>query len=522
MKVHEALAAAVLAEDLGPVHALMGDGNMAFLSAFHAVGGRIVTTAHEASAVSMADGRARATGEVAIASLTHGPGLTNAMTALVEAVRARSPIVVLTADTETPQHRQWIDIPALVAASGAGVHRLGPADDVTALLRDAVGAARSQGRPQVVDIPVALVFAADHPRPAESAPFLPPSGPDLGVGSTPDPESVELAAGAALSARRPLVLAGRGACAPAAREALVRLATALGAPLATTLRAKDLFAGREDDLGICGTLSTPRSASLLDKADCVLSFGASLSEHTLAGLGSPRIHSFTLGQLPAGSDGADVVAAAGDAAAAASAVTALVHSVQESAPAPWWMGMPSTAPSADLAELDRGMQLLDRHLPTERVVVTDVGRFAVSPWAHLHVPRPQQFLPVSSFAAVGLGLGTAIGAALAHPDSRTVLVVGDGGLMMGSVELSTVARLRVPMLVVVVNDAMYGAEFDKLKGFGLDPELSRCQWPDLAGMARAAGMQATTVTSFEELDQTLAEVADGRTPHLVDWQVGAR
>jgi thiamine pyrophosphate-dependent acetolactate synthase large subunit-like protein len=115
------------------------------------------------------------------------------------------------------------------------------------------------------------------------------------------------------------------------------------------------------------------------------------------------------------------------------------------------------------------MVRLDQLLPVQRVVVTDVGRFAGAPWRYLHVADPLNFTHAASFGSIGLGVATAVGAAAVHPDRVTVAVAGDGGAMMGLIEFSTAVRYRLPLVLIVVNDGAYGAEWTKLRGFGVDP-----------------------------------------------------
>lgn len=107
--------------------------------------------------------------------------------------------------------------------------------------------------------------------------------------------------------------------------------------------------------------------------------------------------------------------------------------------------------------------------PADRIVVTDSGRFSRAPWRHLRVNDPRDFVYTTSFGFIGLGISTAIGAAVGRPDRVTVGVVGDGGGMMGLIELSTAVRSAIPVLIVVMNDRSYGSEYSKLFAFGLDP-----------------------------------------------------
>ena len=132
---------------------------------------------------------------------------------------------------------------------------------------------------------------------------------------------------------------------------------------------------------------------------------------------------------------------------------------------------------------------LDDLLPDERTLAVDSGHFMGYPPMYLRVPDAQGFVFTQAFQAIGLGLASAIGAAVARPDRLTVAALGDGGAMMALPELETVARLGLRMLIVVYNDAAYGAE---VHHFG--PMGHRRPGPvpdvDFAALGRAAAWRA--------------------------------
>ena len=113
------------------------------------------------------------------------------------------------------------------------------------------------------------------------------------------------------------------------------------------------------------------------------------------------------------------------------------------------------------------MLKLDAMLPRNRTVVIDSGHSMGWPIIYLSAPDAAGFVFSNDFMAVGLGLGTAFGAAIAHPDRLTVCTPGDGGLMMSLGELETFVRYKIPALVIVINDAAYGAEVHLLQNVGL-------------------------------------------------------
>ena len=139
----------------------------------------------------------------------------------------------------------------------------------------------------------------------------------------------------------------------------------------------------------------------------------------------------------------------------------------------------------------------------------------------LDVADPRAWLFVNGFQAVGLGLGAAIGAAIATPERVTVAALGDGGLFLSLAELDTAARTAARLLIVVYDDAAYGAEVHHFAPLGHDTEIVRHADADLAAIARGAGVAAVTVRCSDDLDAVAAwlDDSDGAGPLLVDAKV---
>src|SRR3712207_8992827 len=136
-------------------------------------------------------------------------------------------------------------------------------------------------------------------------------------------------------------------------------------------------------------------------------------------------------------------------------------------------------------------------LPPERTVAIDSGHFMGYPAMYLDVPDQHGFVFAQAFQSIGLGLANAIGAAVARPDRTCVAAVGDGGALMALGELETAARYKLPMVVVIYNDAAYGAEVHHFGPMGHPVELARFPDTDFAALARAAGAEGITVRSEE-------------------------
>jgi acetolactate synthase-1/2/3 large subunit len=223
----------------------------------------------------MALGYAQRIGEVGVATITHGPALTNAMTALVEGVRGGIPCVLVCGDTPPNdlQHLQKIQQRELIAATGAGYVELRGPQSAGEDVATGFKRARLERRPIVLNMRVDLQW-----QPSDAAPIVFRIPENRVV--APASDDLDQALGSIARARRPIILAGRGAVAADAREAILRLARRIEAPLATTLKASGLFDGEPWDVGIFGGLSHPGTIELIMKSDCVIAFGASLSRHT--------------------------------------------------------------------------------------------------------------------------------------------------------------------------------------------------------------------------------------------------
>jgi len=165
---------------------------------------------------------------------------------------------------------------------------------------------------------------------------------------------------------------------------------------------------------------------------------------------------------------------------------------------------------------------LDDMLPAERVIGVDSGNFMGYPSMFLSVPDEYGFCFTQAFQSIGLGLSTAIGAALAQPDRLPVAALGDGGALMSIAELDTVRRLGLPMVVIVYNDDAYGAEVHHFGPDGFDLSTVRFPPTDIAAIARGFGFEAVSVSRVDDLTAVRAWLDGARDrPLLVDAKVTA-
>lgn len=524
-RVYEAFAGALLDHGVDTLFGLMGDANMLYISDHRDRGGRFVSAVHEGGAMGMADAWARTTGRVGVASVTHGPAATNTLTSLVEAVRSRSRVLLLTGETPTePTYFQRFDLQGLATLAGAGYEKVLKPEYAVRTLNRSLQRVVAENRPVVLDLPISFLRKPAGPQasvhlaraPSPSAPILDELGDALGL---------------IANASRPVIVAGRGAVASGARDALVALGERLGAPLATTALARDFFRGHPGDLGICGSLSHSVATGAISESNCVIAFGASLNIFT-------AFHGEILDGKRIVQVDADPAAfnfytpvdetVAGDARLVAETMAEALVAIDHQ-PARGWFDRTVKAlaehdPTGDFREVEAADTVdvrtaairLDQVLPAERVVVSDIGRFVAGTWPFLRVTDPRDFVSMGAFGSIGLGLYGAIGAAVARQGALTVLLVGDGGLMMNLAELATAVRERLPLLVAVFDDGAYGAEHYKLVKFGVDASYSENAWPDIVAVAESMGASGMTVRKLEELDELESLAVGLDRPLVVD------
>jgi thiamine pyrophosphate-dependent acetolactate synthase large subunit-like protein len=507
------------------VFGLMGSGNLAVTNAIVAAGGTFHAARHETGALCMADGYARVSGRLGVASVHQGPGLTNAITGLTEAAKSRTPLLLLAADTPSAQIRSnfRIEQDALVESVGAVAERVhGPATavaDVTRAVRRAVVERRTVVLMLPLDIQAADVSETDPPPAPELAPVRPAD------------EAVAQLADALERADRPALIGGRGAVLSAAGPALRRLGELSGALLATSAVGNGLFAGDPFALGISGGFSTPTAQRLLAEADLIVAFGAALNVWTT------RHGALVTGTLAQVDRDAEAIGAHrpvqigvhGDARATAEALVAELAArgttsdrrtdgLREEIAAGRWRDEPFE-PSRNWLDPRTLSIALDEMLPAERTVVVDSGAFMGYPSMYLDVPDAQGFVFPQAFQCVGLALGDALGAAVARPDRLTVAAVGDGGLLMALPDLETVGRLKPDMLVVVYNDAAYGAEVHHFRPMGIPVEFAQFPPTDFAALAEAVGCHGITARTPDDLQAVKDWLENRDRPLVLDAKV---
>ncbi|GAA4061176.1 thiamine pyrophosphate-binding protein [Streptomyces shaanxiensis] len=532
MKVAEAVGRALCAAGIGQVFGVVGSGNFHVTNAMVAAGARFVAARHEGGAATMADAYARTSGEVAVVSVHQGPGLTNAMTGIAEAAKSRTPLVVLAAEVTEPRSNFYVDQEALARAVGAVTVRVTSGEEAVEQTCAAVGLAVRERRTVLLNLPLP-VQASDVPDDALAQAAPPPERAAV----EPDAEGVTALAELLGRSRRPVFVAGRGSRGPGSRAALEALADQHGALLATSAVARGLFHGNPWSLDISGGFASPLACELIRGADLIVGWGCALNMWTMrhgsligadatvvqvddepSALGAHRpVHLGVTGDVrltarqvfEAGGERRQGYRSPETGAALAARVRLRDVPYEDT----------STRERIDPRTLSIA---LDDILPTERVVGVDSGNFMGYPSAYLSVPDEKGFCFTQAFQSIGLGLATTIGAALAQPDRLPVAALGDGGALMGAVELDTVRRLGLPMVVVVYDDEAYGAEVHHFGPDGYPLDTVRFPPTDIAAVGRGYGFEAVTVRTQADLKAVADWVAGPRSaPLLIDAKVVA-
>lgn len=524
--------------NLGVGHAfgVVGSGNFDVTNALIANGVPYTAARHEGGAATMADAYSRTSGQIGVVSVHQGCGLTNAATGIGEAAKSRTPMIVLAAEAApSAVYSNFAmdqgSFSTSVYAVSERIHsaRTAVADTVRAYRR-----AVNDRRTVVLNLPLNIqgLEAPESPVAAEVVPAEP---------VRPSRAAVRALAVLIENARRPVFVAGRGG--RGAKAEILALARHSGALVATSAVAKGLFNDEEFSLGISGGFSSPLAAELIAGADLIVGFGCALNMWTmrhgrLISEGT-KVVQVDLEESALGANRRIDLGVIGD--SAQSARDALEYLEAQKMPAR--EGYRTSAVSQQIAEGANWSQVayrdlstddridprtltksLDEMLPAERIVSVDSGNFMGYPSQFLAVPDEHGFCFTQAFQAIGLGLYTAIGAALAQPGRLPVLGTGDGGFHMAIAELDTAVRLKLPMVCIVYNDAAYGAEVHHFGDTGTAPNMDSVTFPDtdFAAIGRGFGADGITVRKLEDLDSVASWLGSEPTgPLVIDAKIAS-
>ena len=542
----EAIARMLAAHEVGPMFGMGGFQLLPFYDAVRRLGLTHHLINDERSGVFAADAYAKVSGRVGVCDATLGPGATNLVTGLVEALNAGSPLVVIVGDANRAhswknmtQESHQIEILRPAVKEVIRVEVIGR---IPELVRRAFALATA-GRPGpvVLDVPEDIAHGTS---PFDEADFHSDprqhSVPSLRI--RPDTASVEAASRLLRDARRPLLLAGGGVHLSAAAEELQRFAEGQGIPVAHTMSGKGAIACTHRlSAGLFGRYERIANA-LVEGADCLFVAGCKLGEiatrrYALLPAGVPIVHldivaeEFGRVAAPAVALWCDVREGIRDLAAALAPDAERLRNERENYAAEvagrmaaWRESVgPRLASDEVPINMARLVRELNRALPDDALLVAD-GGFAAH-WAGLlyDTRRPGRgFVPDRGFASIGYGLPASIGATLAAGERPVVGLTGDAGFNMSLGELETARRLGLDFTIVVVNNAASGyVKALQHLVYGEDGyQSSDLVETDYARVAEAMGCRGIRVAHPAEIAPALdTALAGGDVPTVIDVHV---
>jgi acetolactate synthase-1/2/3 large subunit len=525
--VADFIARSLAARGVSRIFALCGGHIMPIWMRLDAHGIRIIDVRDERAAVHMAQAHAELTGELGVALVTAGPGMTNAMTGIANAHVSRVPVLVMAGTNPQPQENrgglQDLDHTQLVRSITRYARTVRDPALALAELDEAISRAFGEGGepgPSYIDFPVDTLRALV----PKSLPLAEHMRPKPRLVTLPDPAQVAAAAELLWSARRVLVISGRGARGAGAE--LVALLDRLGAVYLDTGESRGLVP--DSHPSVVGAMR----GAVMGDADVVLTVGRRL-DFQLA-YGSPAIFGpaqfVRIADAPAElrdnrRGAAEILASPKEALRALveaggnrpSSVdrqwAAKLRAGHEERSRKLRQSMASAQPGADgKLHPNRVLAALQDAMGPDAIVITDGGDFLA--FARIGLSAPAMLDP-GPFGCIGIGLPYGIAASLAFPDRPVIVATGDGAFGFNAIEVDTAVRHKAPVLIVVANNAAWQIEVHDQTVTHGKVVGTRLQSSDYAAMARAFGMHGERVETEAQLRPAIERALANR-PALLD------
>ncbi len=524
------IARTLKARGVKHVFALCGGHIMPIWMRLDAEGIRIIDVRDERSAVHMAQAHAELTGELGVALVTAGPGFTNAITGIANAHVSRAPVLILSGTVTRPQENrgalQDLDQPQLVRSITRYARTVREASLALQELDEAISRALGEGGdpgPSFIDFPTDTL-RAEVPKALQLDEHINAKPRST---ARPDPDAVAKAVDILWSARRVLVISGRGA--KGASSELVQFLDRLGAVYLDTGESRSLVPDAHPSV-----VSAMRGAVMGD-ADVVLTIGRRL-DFQLA-FGSPAVFQSAkfvrIGDCP----GEVRDNRRGAVEIIASPAAALIGIVEAAGNRPsavdraWAQKLRAghqeraAKLKATMASASNGkdgrlhpnkvLAALQDAMPDDSIMITDGGDFLAFARVGLNAP---QMLDPGPFGCIGVGVPYGVAASLAYPEKAVLVATGDGAFGFNAMEIDTAVRHNAPVLIAVANNGAWAIEVHDQTVTHGKVVGTRLRDSDYAGMARALGMHAERVETQDQLKPAIARALANR-PALIDFVV---
>jgi len=494
-----------------------------------------VLVRHEQGATHMADGYARASGEVGVAIATSGPGATNMVTGIATAMLDSSPIVCITGQVGSKligsDAFQETDITGITLPITKHNYLVTRADELARTLREAFYVARS-GRPG----PVLVDITKDAQQSScefdwEAAkPQLPGYRPDLSPAAKEYEQALELIH----NAKRPVILAGHGILVSGAMHEVRELAERAGIPAALTLLGLGAFpASHPLNLGMMGMHGEAWVNHTIQEADLLLALGMRFDDRVTGNL---KTYAPDAKKIHVDIDPTEInknvkvdVALIGDLRTVLRELLPRIAMIDRSEWLDFIDRLKGDSAVRDIQNLPDSGHLYAAHVINDlwretrggdTVVVTDVGQHQMWEAQYYKHEAPRSLITSGGLGTMGFALPAAIGAKVARPEAEVWVVVGDGGFQMTMAELATVVQEELKIHIAVINNGYLGMvrqwqEFFYERNYQATPLLN----PDFARLAEAYGICATTVRQRSQVVPAVQSARRHPGPVLIDFKV---
>jgi acetolactate synthase-1/2/3 large subunit len=537
MRAVDAVMECLKAEGVDVVFGYPGGANLPTYDAFVDAGIRHVLVRHEAGGGHAAAGYAKATGKVGVALGTSGPGATNLVTPIMDAMMDSVPVVFITGQVRTEllgtDGFQEADILGITMPAVKHSWMIQHPLEIPRVLHEAFHVART-GRPGpvVVDIPTDL-SKADIPYEPVTDVHLPGYQPT----TEGNVKQIRQAAKALASARRPVIYAGGGVILANAAAELTDFATSDRFPVTCTLNGLGGFpAPHAQWLGMLGMHGTRAANYAMDEADLICAIGARFDDRITGKLSefAPRAKFIHIDIDPAeiSKNVPAHIPIVGD---AKNILLKLVNEYRALGADPsrleeWWQRIGGwqerhpltyTDSADDEIKPQRAIQAIYEATGGDAIVASDVGQHQMWAAQYYNFPKPRRWINSGGLGTMGFGLPAAMGAAVGCPDQTVVCVTGDGSVQMNSQELATCVQNKIPVKVFILNNGYLGMvrQWQELFWDNRYSQVDMGQSPDFVKLAEAYGATGLRLTSKDTLVDDLRAAIATEGPVVVDIRV---